>query len=561
MSQVYSTEPQTTGRVILNTSHGPIDIRLFCKEAPTTCRSFLQLCLDGYYDDLVFHRIINDFLIQTGKREGPDTLSKNPQYDQIEKAYGKKLSPLDLPRRKLEVIPRIKFNHRGQVAMAVPLDDAQEGEEEQGQEESTAAGNLETLSKQFFITMDEAPFLDKKYVIFGTIRGDTIFNALRIGKTETIGDSGELAVQDNAPRIINVRVMEHTFEDLVATKDDFVPWKQEQYKRNGETQEDILKKRRKKRKGKRDLNVLSFGGEMEDVEEGLLESTTGMQSSHDIFESQKVSRKVEVEPTVERKEEKSKKGKVVKDTQDIDVDERNGVGVKGVDNGNDNANQSPPIQVHSADVSNSAPPVGNVSLSSKIKSISLPSETQEKFHIENEAKVSDPPKVSAIEARRLKYLNKRSEKKGGHKPSKQREDDTILKLNQFQRKILQVKGVKEKTQRGSKDDGMDNSLASRMARNLESSQEKKLEVDAKPIYSGQIMEIEKEDENIEYASGTDWLKSKFKCKRHIDHNAKDKAMGGDGRNMEEYEVVDEKSFSKNRKGYARVEKQAKRHHV
>jgi peptidyl-prolyl cis-trans isomerase SDCCAG10 len=411
--------------------------------------------------------------------------------------------------------------------------------------------------------MDEAPFLDKKYVIFGTIRGDTIFNALRIGKTETIGDSGELAVQDNAPRIINVRVMEHTFEDLVATKDDFVPWKQEQYKQNGDTQEDILKKRRKKRKGKRDLNVLSFGGEMEDMEQGLLESTKGIQSSHDIFANKSMNSKVE-EPGMEMDSGKAKRLKVRKDIEkekETDFKEQHDMEVKDMENKHDTEIQPPPLQVNATDAADTASPVENASLSSKIQqSRSLPSETEEKSHEENETRAKEPPKVSAIEARRLKYLHKRSEKELGRKPSKQREDDTMLKLNEFQRKILQVKGVKDKAyeNKGAK---VDNSLASRMARKLETLQDNRSDIEEKPIYNGQVLEVEKEDENIEYATGTDWLKSKFKCKRHIDQNAKDRALGGDGRNMEEYEVVDDKILRRNSKGYARDQKQSKRHHV
>jgi len=66
MSTVYSTEPATTGRVVLDTTHGPIDINLWCKECPTTTRTFIQLCLDGYYDGMIFHRILSEFLIQTG---------------------------------------------------------------------------------------------------------------------------------------------------------------------------------------------------------------------------------------------------------------------------------------------------------------------------------------------------------------------------------------------------------------------------------------------------------------------------------------------------------------
>jgi len=77
MSQVYSIEPPTTGRVVLLTTHGPIDINLWCTECPNATRTFLQLCLDGYYNDCIFHRIIPDFLIQTGLVNNsivPDTL-------------------------------------------------------------------------------------------------------------------------------------------------------------------------------------------------------------------------------------------------------------------------------------------------------------------------------------------------------------------------------------------------------------------------------------------------------------------------------------------------------
>ena len=42
----------------MNTSVGDIDIELWSKEAPKACRNFVQLCLEGYYDNTIFHRIV-----------------------------------------------------------------------------------------------------------------------------------------------------------------------------------------------------------------------------------------------------------------------------------------------------------------------------------------------------------------------------------------------------------------------------------------------------------------------------------------------------------------------
>lgn len=70
MSTVYVLEPPTKGKVILTTSKGPIDIELWPKEAPKAVRNFVQLCLEGYYDNTVFHRVIKSFLIQGGDPTG-----------------------------------------------------------------------------------------------------------------------------------------------------------------------------------------------------------------------------------------------------------------------------------------------------------------------------------------------------------------------------------------------------------------------------------------------------------------------------------------------------------
>ncbi len=45
-------------QVLISTSVGDIDIELWSKEAPKACRNFVQLCLEGYYDNTIFHRIV-----------------------------------------------------------------------------------------------------------------------------------------------------------------------------------------------------------------------------------------------------------------------------------------------------------------------------------------------------------------------------------------------------------------------------------------------------------------------------------------------------------------------
>lgn len=70
MSSVYVLEPPTKGKVILTTNYGPLDIELWPKEAPKAVRNFVQLCLEGYYDNTIFHRIIKSFLIQGGDPTG-----------------------------------------------------------------------------------------------------------------------------------------------------------------------------------------------------------------------------------------------------------------------------------------------------------------------------------------------------------------------------------------------------------------------------------------------------------------------------------------------------------
>ena len=70
MSSIYNLEPQPTASVILHTTSGDLSVELFAKQTPLTSRNFLQHCLDGYYDNTVFHRLVPGFIIQGGDPTG-----------------------------------------------------------------------------------------------------------------------------------------------------------------------------------------------------------------------------------------------------------------------------------------------------------------------------------------------------------------------------------------------------------------------------------------------------------------------------------------------------------
>ena len=147
MSTVYATEPPTTGKVVLETNYGEIEVDLWTKEAPLACRNFIQLCMEGYYDQTIFHRVIKDFMVQGGDPTATGTGG--------ESIYGEPF--------KDQFHSRLTFAHRGIVAMA------NDGERNQN-------------CSQFFMTVDACPWLDNKHTIFGKIQGETIFNLIKISE-------------------------------------------------------------------------------------------------------------------------------------------------------------------------------------------------------------------------------------------------------------------------------------------------------------------------------------------------------------------------------------------
>ena len=94
-------EPPTTGKAIMKTSHGDFEIELWCKEAPKACRNFIQLALEGYYNNTEFFRIISKLAIQGGDR------SNTGQFG---------TSIFDDKPFENELHPRLKLNRRGLIA-------------------------------------------------------------------------------------------------------------------------------------------------------------------------------------------------------------------------------------------------------------------------------------------------------------------------------------------------------------------------------------------------------------------------------------------------------------
>ena len=156
--------------------------------------------------------------------------------------------------------------------------------------------------------------------------------------------------------------------------------------------------------------------------------------------------------------------------------------------------------------------------------------------------------VSAVEARRAKYLKGVGSRRSGGKDKSRNEEDTLKKLSLFRSKVLQSKGKSKKSDGGrtGTSDVTDNSLAARMAkRSLEEQKESEdREAAMAPTYHGQVLEDDFDDDNGADSGG--WMQTKFKCRKHIDHGAKsgeaaDDLKGGDGRRVDDYEVVDGKA--------------------
>lgn len=140
-------DPTKTYHATIETNRGTISIEFFPKNAPKTVNNFVFLVKEGFYDGLLFHRVISDFMIQGGDPTG--TGRGGPGYRFEDEVKGNPLT-----------------HDTGVISMA------------------NAGPN--TNGSQFFITHSPQPHLNGKHTVFGkVVSGQEIVNAIRQGDTMT----------------------------------------------------------------------------------------------------------------------------------------------------------------------------------------------------------------------------------------------------------------------------------------------------------------------------------------------------------------------------------------
>ncbi|TPX10611.1 uncharacterized protein E0L32_008497 [Thyridium curvatum] len=244
MSAIYNTEPQPTASVIVHTTLGDISVELFAKQTPLTCRNFLQLALDGYYDDTIFHRLVPGFILQGGDPTGTGNGGESI-YDGG--AFSGDLDPWPMDERrernagpmgvnfKDEFHSRLKFNRRGLLAMA-------------------NEGSPDTNGSQFFFTLDKTEELNGKNTLFGRVVGDTIYNLAKIGESELEEGSDRPLYPI---KITGVEILVNPFEDMQ---------KRQRIAQRTDKAAGPAKKQKKRKGGKQ---LLSFGDDEEEGGEDL----------------------------------------------------------------------------------------------------------------------------------------------------------------------------------------------------------------------------------------------------------------------------------------------------
>ncbi|MDP8259924.1 MAG: peptidylprolyl isomerase [Candidatus Gygaella obscura] len=119
--------------VVFDTNQGQIELKLMLEVAPKTCENFIGLVKKGYYDGIIFHRVIKGFMLQSGDPTGTGTGG--------ESIWGESFED--------EVSQGVSFDKKGILAMA--------------------NRGPNTNGSQFFITTAKTPWLNMHHTIFGEV--------------------------------------------------------------------------------------------------------------------------------------------------------------------------------------------------------------------------------------------------------------------------------------------------------------------------------------------------------------------------------------------------------
>jgi peptidyl-prolyl cis-trans isomerase B (cyclophilin B) len=154
-------------KVLIATSMGDIEVELFQDKAPATVKNFLSYVEDKFYDGVIFHRVIANFMIQGGGME--PGLKEKKTKDEIKNEADNGLS-----------------NERGTIAMA-------------------RKGDPDSASAQFFINVKDNKFLDHRskkpqeygYCVFGkVIKGMDVVDKIKEVEVEDKGNNEKVPVKD-----------------------------------------------------------------------------------------------------------------------------------------------------------------------------------------------------------------------------------------------------------------------------------------------------------------------------------------------------------------------------
>ena len=133
----------STTVAVIKTNMGTIEIELFAKETPKTVENFVGLANKGYYKGVIFHRVIDKFMIQGGDPTGTGSGGKS--------IWGKSFND--------EIVPKLVFDKEGLLAMA--------------------NSGPNTNGSQFFITLAPTTWLNGNHTIFGkVIKGMDVVKAI-----------------------------------------------------------------------------------------------------------------------------------------------------------------------------------------------------------------------------------------------------------------------------------------------------------------------------------------------------------------------------------------------